>query len=222
MNFPSLRRRAGAIWAPGEPRRRLLMAVLGVVVSAVSAAFFKQAAFGTDPFQSLCNGLHLVVPLDFGTLYVLINAVLLIAVVALDRHYLGVATLINLFLTGYIIDFSEKLLRSLFGAPTMAGRIVYLALGVVVMCAASALYFTADLGVSTYDFIALYLAKIQKKVPFRIVRILTDLLCVSVGLALGFVPGAGTLITALFMGPLIAYFNVHLAEPMRYGRASKG
>ena len=152
----------------------------------------------------------------------LINAVLLVAVLVFDRHYLGVATLINLFLTGYIVDFCEQTLHRLAGEPSMTGRIVYLIAGIVLMCAASSLYFTADLGVSTYDFVALYLSKIQQKVPFRLVRILTDLVCVSVGFALGFAPGVGTLVTAFFMGPLISYFNVHLAEPMRSGRRLGG
>lgn len=211
-----------AFFRPGEQRRRLMMAVLGVVICAASVALFKQAAFGTDPFQSMCNGLNRVIPISFGTLYVLINAVLLVAVLVFDRHYLGVATLINLFLTGYIVDFCEGLLRRLAGEPSMVGRIVCLIAGIVLMCAASSLYFTADLGVSTYDFVALYLSKIQQKVPFRLVRILTDLVCVSVGFALGFAPGVGTLVTAFFMGPLISYFNVHLAEPMRSGRRLGG
>ena len=213
---------AQAFFRPGEQRRRLMMAVLGVVICAASVALFKQAAFGTDPFQSMCNGLNRVIPISFGMLYVLINAVLLVAVLVFDRHYLGVATLINLFLTGYIVDFCEGLLRRLAGEQSMAGRIVYLIAGIVLMCAASSLYFTADLGVSTYDFVALYLSKIQQKVPFRLVRILTDLVCVSVGFALGFAPGVGTLVTAFFMGPLISYFNVHLAEPMRSGRRLGG
>ena len=95
---------ARAFFRLGEQRRRLMMAVLGVVICAASVALFKQAAFGTDPFQSMCNGLNRVIPISFGTLYVLINAVLLVAVLVFDRHYLGVATLINLFLTGYIVN----------------------------------------------------------------------------------------------------------------------
>ena len=36
--------------------------------------------------------------------------------------------------------------------------------------------------------------------------------------SLGGTVGVGTIITAFFMGPLIAYFNRKVAEPMRYGR----
>ncbi|MBR0464399.1 MAG: hypothetical protein IJJ23_08470 [Clostridia bacterium] len=190
------------------------MAVIGVVTCALSVGFFKQAAFGTDPFQCLCNGIDLSVPsISFGTLYVIICGVLLCAMLLIDKHYLGVATLINLFLTGYIAQFSQWTIQSIFGDPTMAMRIVYLVIGVVVMCFASAMYFTADLGVSTYDFIALHIAKVQNKVPFRFVRIGTDLICVLIGLILGYMPGVGTIITAFFMGPLITVFNEKCAKP---------
>lgn len=206
---------------PGQQRRRLLMAVLGVVSCAVSVAFFKQAAFGTDPFQCMCNGLDLAIPIGYGTLYVLINAVLLVAVLLLDRSYIGIGTLINLFLYGYIVEFCEKLIYMVFGDPSLALRIGYLAFAVVVMCVASAIYFTANLGVSTYDFVALYLSKKQQKIPFRFIRIGTDLVCTAIGFLLGYMPGVGTIITAFFMGPLIAFFNRHVAEPMLYGREGK-
>ena len=45
-----------------ENRTRLIMTVFGVVVSAISVGFFRQAAFGTDPFQCMCAGLDNVIP----------------------------------------------------------------------------------------------------------------------------------------------------------------
>ncbi len=200
---------------PGLERRRALMTIFGVTIGGVSVGLFKQSAFGVDPFQCLCNGLNNVVPLDFGTLYVIINAVLLLVVFLLDRHYISLGTLINLFLLGYVVDFSEKAIFALMGEPGMALRIAYLVIGMVVLCLASSLYFTADLGVSTYDAIALYLA--AKKVgPFRLIRIATDLCCVGIGFALGYVPGIGTILSAFFMGPLISWFNGKVARPLLY------
>lgn len=201
---------------PGQPRRRLMMTFLGVLTCALSVGVFKQAGFGTDPFQCLCNGLDRVIPIDFGTLYMLINLVLLAGVFLMDRHYIGIATFVNLLLMGYIIDFSEHMLMRLIPHPSMAVRIVYIVVAIVVMCVGSSLYFTANLGVSTYDAIALHLAD-RKIAPFRFIRITTDLICVGLGFAMGYVPGVGTIITALFMGPLISYFNRTLAEPMLNG-----
>ncbi|MDO4740554.1 MAG: DUF6198 family protein, partial [Eubacteriales bacterium] len=187
------------------------------LICGASVGLFKQAAFGVDPFQCLCNGLHHVIPMDFGTLYVIINVVLLVLVFFMNRRFIGLGTFINLFLLGYVIDGSEKLIFALMGEPTMALRIVYIVIGMIVLCFSASVYMTADMGVSTYDAIALHLAE-KKIAPFRFIRIATDLTCVFAGWALGFIPGVGTVLTALCMGPLVSFFNERFSKPMLYGR----
>ena len=199
--------------------RRVLLALAGMALAGVSLGFFKRAMFGVDPYQCFVNGLANVIPIRFGTLYMLVNAVQLAVVFFLDRHYIGISTFINLFLLGYMAEFSEAALLRIFGEPSMALRVAFLLVGVVVTCIAAALYYTADLGVSTYDAIPLHIADGKPKVlgrvlPFRAVRIISDLICVGVGLALGAPVGLGTVITALFMGPLITFFRRTLSDPL--------
>lgn len=199
--------------------RRIVMALAGMGTAGLAVGFFKRAFFGVDPFQCLCNGLNLAIPIGFGTLYMLINAALLAVDFFLDRRYIGISTFINLFLVGYAAEFSENTLARIFGDTGIPGRIALLAVGIVAGCAAAALYYTADLGVSTYDAIPLYLADRKPRLfgrvlPFRVIRILCDLVCVAAGFALGFMPGIGTIITALFMGPLITFFRRTLSDPL--------
>ena len=68
---------------------------------------------------------------------------------------------------GYIVDFSHGLLNRLLPDLGIPGRIVCLLIGIVVMCLASSLYFTADLGVSVYDAIALIISGTWHKGQFR-------------------------------------------------------
>ena len=135
------------------------MSLLGVVVCAVSVGIFKIAALGVDPFQSLMSGLDALIPIPFGTLYVIVNAVLLLFALLADRHYIGIATFINLFLLGYITQFTYDYLQTVIVAPTMITRILCLVVGIFVICLGSAFYMTADLGVSTYDAVALIISK---------------------------------------------------------------
>ena len=195
------------------------MALGGMAAAGIAVGFFKRAFFGVDPFQCFCNGINQVIPIGFGTLYMLINAVLLVIDFFLDRHYIGISTFINLFLLGYAAEFSEQMLAGWLGDPGIGLRIAFLVIGIVVSCIAAAFYYTADLGVSTYDAIPLHIADRKPKLfgkvlPFRVIRIISDLICVGIGFALGFAPGIGTLITALFMGPLIAFFKKKLSDPM--------
>lgn len=126
---------------------------------------FKIAALGVDLFQSLMSGLNQLIPISFGTLYVIVNVILL----------------------------SFSLL-------------------------------TARLGVSTYDAIAIVMSEKWKLGKFKYIRVVTDVTCVILGIALFLlgkgdwkaIPtfvGVGTIVTAFFMGPLIQFFNDKLAEP---------
>ncbi len=206
-------------------KKRIAMSFFGVMLGAMSVGLFKLAAFGVDPFQSFMAGLDALIPIGFGTLYMITNAVLLLFALFFDRHYIGIATFINLFLLGYVTQFSYWLLTRAFPAPGLVFRAVCLAIAVIIICFGSALYITADLGVSTYDAVALIIVNTWKKGKFQYVRVITDFVCVLLGVGLFLfaggsvskipaVAGVGTIITAFFMGPIIEFFNVHVARPM--------
>ncbi len=208
-----------------ERKRRIVMSLAGVVICAVSVGIFKLAALGVDPFQSLMSGLDAMIPIKFGTLYVIVNVVLLLFSLIADRSRIGLATFINLFLLGYITQFTYEFLQGVFPEPSMVFRVICLVIGIVVICFGSALYMTADLGVSTYDAVAIVMSSKWKWGKFKYIRICTDLVCVISGCLLfvlagnpiGKIPtiaGIGTIITAFFMGPLIEFFNEKIARPM--------
>ena len=224
----------------GEMKRRLAMTFGGVVIAGFSVGMFQYSMLGMDPFQVFAHGIwtqlqHIMTVgglcpfkefdarnavIGYGVVYMVINMLLLIVDVILDKKKIGIATFINLFLVGYVVDFSYGIWIRLIPEPTIVIRILFLLVAIVIMCFASALYFTSDLGVSTYDTIALALSE-QKGWDFRIVRISTDLICTGLGFVMGVLPGIGTIITAFFMGPLIEFFNVRVARPLRYGSHKK-
>lgn len=197
--------------------KRIFMTVIGVLVAGFSAGMFDFTAFGMDPFQVFAHGVWNKVGISFGTLYIIINAILLVIDFLWDKKKLGLGTLINLFLLGYVVQFSSWLFGKMFPNPTMFIRIAVLLVAIVVMCFASAMYFTADMGVSTYDAVAL---TIHEKTgwQFRLCRIGTDLVCVIIGFALGAIVGVGTLVAAFGMGPLIDFFKRKVSEPFLYGK----
>ncbi len=204
------------------------MSLCGVIICAIAVGFFKMAAFGVDPFQSLMSGLDQLIPIPFGTLYVIVNGVLLVFSLIFNRHNIGIATFINLFLLGYITQFTLETLQGWFPAPGVGPRILFLVIGIVVICVGSALYMTADLGVSTYDSVAITMSDKWKWGKFQYIRIATDLVCVILGTAVFLIGGGswsrvpefvgvGTIITAFFMGPLIEFFNARIARPLLRG-----
>ena len=85
------------------------MALLGMTLCGISVGFFRRAQFGVDPFQCFCGGAANVITLDFGTLYVLINLVLL----AVDFFRLGG------FVGGFFIFFGFPRIRVFIGGGTI-------------------------------------------------------------------------------------------------------
>ncbi len=211
-----------------EIHRRILMTLFGVLVCAFSVGLFSHSGMGVDPFQVFAQSLgarfESWIGVDYGTFYMVLNLLMLIGVFFWNRRKIGLGTMMNIFLVGYVADFSRHLMEQLFPDPSLPIRIALLAVGVAVMCFGSAFYFVGDLGVSTYDAVALTLSERTQPRYFKFIRIATDFVCVLAGWLIGGkegIIGVGTIITAFFMGPLISFFRRTAAEPFRYGGKNK-
>ena len=205
---------------PENFKKRIVMTTVGVTLCAIAVGFFKCSQFGVDPFQCFAQGIwghFFEKTASYGFYYMMLSGIMLLLDLVIARTCMGAATLVNMFLTGYIVDFTCLAINRCMPSPSLALRILFLAVAVLVMCFASSLYMTSNLGVSVYDAIPIVIAD-RRKLPFKFVRIGCDLLCVIIGSLSGLLPGAGTLITAFFMGPLIEFFNHRFSEPFLFGK----
>lgn len=205
--------------------RRIFMSIIGVVICGISVGFFKLAAFGVDPFQCLMSGLNKLFPISFGTLYLIVNIFLLFFSLIFDRRNVGFATFVNMFLLGYITQFTFDILQVIFIESSILIRVISLVIGLFLICISISLYSTAKLGVSTYDAIAITMAEKWHITKFQYCRMITDFVCVIIGIILFLIAkgkisevlnfaGVGTIITAFFMGPMIEFFNVKVSRPL--------
>jgi uncharacterized protein len=200
-----------------EKYRRITMTVFGVLITGFSVGMFNLSAFGMDPFQVLAHGIWKHISLGYGTFYTILNLIMLIFIFIIDRHKIGLGTVINIFLLGYVVQFSSWLFVAWIPNPTIEVKAIFLIIGIIIMCFGSSLYFTADMGVSTYDAVALILSE-KKVARFQYCRIGSDFICTICGYFLGATVGIGTVVTVFFMGPIIAIFSRRIAIPLRYGR----
>lgn len=195
--------------------KRLGMTILGVLFLGVAVGFMNYSNFGMDPFQTFAHGIALHVPLQFGTTYLIISAIELAVIFFVDKTKIGLGTMINLFLLGYVVDYSTIYIGKFF--DMLGGGLVWhavsLVIGVVLLCFCSAFYFTANMGVSTHDAVSLILSEKQSKIPFAWLRVINDVVCVVIGALLGQMFGVGTIVSAFFTGPLVTFFRKKCAEP---------
>ncbi len=203
-----------------ERYRRTGMTFFGILIVAFAVAVLRIADFGVDPFTVFQIGLWSQQSLAYGPFTIILTSLMLVAMFIMNRSKIGINTFLNILFFGYTLDFAWRGLLVLFPAPTLAVRAILLVFAVVILSFGSSLYIVADLGISPYDVIAVTLGE-RTRLPFKYWRIITDVICVAVGVFFGQKAGLGTIITALFMGPLIVYFNERVAWRLRKGRRVK-
>lgn len=197
-----------------EKKLRLIMALVGVILTGFCVGVFQFVLLGADPFTCFVTGIANIFNSTYSTWYMIIIGALLVVVFILQRHYIGIATLINLFGIGFMADLMRTILEHTITSPSMTLRIFLLIINIIVLSFAASLYFVANLGVSSYDAIALMAANEYKVAQFRFCRVTTDLFCVIIGFLNAADIGVGTVITAFFMGPIIQFFNENFSEPL--------
>ena len=206
-------------------QRKTGISIAGVVITGISVAMLKFAAFGVDPCQSAIFGIWGLTGMSYGTVCMIINGILAAAGLFFARRLLGISTIMIMLVQGYVIQYTYAGLMSVLDSDSIVLRMIFTLSGIVMMCFGNALYAEAGLGVSPYDWIAMHLAERSGKLSFRVCRIIVDASSVSLAVMLfsaangGFmlpeVTGAVTIILALATGPLIDLFRKTLRRSMQ-------
>ncbi len=185
----------------GRLGRRLPQLVVGLVLYGVSLALMVRGNVGLAPWDVLHSGLIQHVPITLGQAVVLMSFVVLLLWFPL-REQPGIGTIANALLVGLSADATLWMLDE----PTALGSRIALMVGGVVLCGiASGLYIGAQLGRGPRDGLMTGLHR-RTGLSLRLVRTLLEVAVVLVGLTLGGVLGAGTVVYALTIGPLTQLF----------------
>lgn len=89
--------------------KRIGMALFGVIVTGFCVGAFQKADLGADPFTCFVTGVAGLFHSKYSVFYLVITGMLLIAVFVVERHYIGIATVFNLFGVGVAADFMGRI-----------------------------------------------------------------------------------------------------------------
>lgn len=204
--------------------KRCAMMLVGILFIGVCVGSFRLSAFGVDAFTCMNLGISGFLHMTFGTWQLIMNAAILVVVFFTVRHCIGAGTIVNMVGVGYMADFICWVFQDVLAVDmTLPLRILALLIGSLFVGMGVAFYMAADMGIAPYDSVALIIEKGTKgKIKFQYARVLSDITVVMVGVAfcllsggdLRLIIGIGTICNALFNGPLIQFFKVHVAEPL--------
>lgn len=186
--------------------KKVILLMIGLTIAHLGVTFFIQADMGADPYNVLVQGVFRSVPWPeglnwtHGMTHILICLLIVLVLLAVDRSYIGIGTLLCMIFGGPIIDLFTRILGPVINNTlSFALRLVVLGAGCVILAVGMSFVIKSEAGTGPNDLVALVIAEKSKK-KFGVIRILTDCAFVIIGFLLGGTFGLGTIICAFMVG----------------------
>lgn len=200
--------------------RSIFSSAIGIVILSLGISINKGSILGMDTYTGMNTAVSNYFKMSLGNYQLILNIILLLSMFVFGRYLLGLGTILNMVFVGYLVDFFLKLFDGTILAfdveKALWLKLLLLIIGTIILCLGASLYITADLGVAPYDALAIMMSDHIQKLSFSVARIITDVICVVVGLIFGTIIGPypfgaiiglGTVLTAFGTGPFIGFFN---------------
>jgi uncharacterized membrane protein YczE len=182
-------------------RRRVLRCVAGLALFGTGVSLIVEAELGLGPWDVLHQGLSELTGIPIGTVIVLVGALLLLLWIPL-RQRVGLGTVLNALEIGLVVDLTLPVLPT---PGPMAARVAFLAGGILLVAIGSGLYIGSGLGPGPRDGLMVGLHE-RFGLSIRAARTVIELSALIAGWMLGGSVGAGTIVFALAIGPLVQVF----------------
>ena len=190
---------------------RLIILFFGLAVAHLGVTLFLLSQMGSDPFNVLIQGLHLLSGRVFdpapthGTVHMCVCFLIILILLFTDRSYVRAGTLVCMFCGGPIIDFFTWLLGGLgISESALIVKIPVLVLGCVILAFGMSVVIRSEAGTGPNDLVAVVISD-KTHIRFSFVRIAADVVFVLAGILSGGRAGAGTVICAFLVGPVAEF-----------------
>ena len=191
---------------------RVVLLLLGLCIAHLGVTLFLQSDLGSDPFNVFIQGLYRGLPwygwewMTHGRVHLLVSLLIMLVLLVVDRHYVGIGTVLCMALGGPIIDVYTVVLGPVInGSLPLPVRLGLLVAGCVILAFGMTIVIRSEAGTGPNDLVAVVISDKSKK-PFGPVRVAVDVCFAAIGFALGGVLGLGTVICAFVVGPAAQIF----------------
>jgi uncharacterized membrane protein YczE len=196
--------------APGRLRlaRRLGQLYVGLLLYGLSMGLLIHGGLGVMPWDVLHQGLARQLGWSLGTVTIVVGTAVLLAWIPL-RQRPGLGTVSNVIVVGLAVDGALAVLPTPSG---LALRVSFAVAGVLLNGLATAAYIGVQFGPGPRDGLMTGLVR-RTGGSVRLIRSAIEVVVVACGWLLGGTVGAGTVVYALAIGPLVHLFLPRLSVP---------
>ncbi|WP_261806737.1 YczE/YyaS/YitT family protein [Lapidilactobacillus luobeiensis] len=184
--------------------RRLMITFAGTFLIGLGIAFLVDSGVGIDPLSTFLAGVQTLVPWSLGNLIVAFNVVMLIVLFFLDRHLLGIGSVINATCVGLTVDLLADF--NTFITAQNWPTLVLSLLGIFFLGTGSAVYMEGELGYGALEGLMMFGSQ-RLHWQVRWTRNAMDLIFIVLGILFGAHYGYGTILSALLVGQVIGLWR---------------
>lgn len=180
--------------------KKLFWLNIGFVICALGVVFIINSGTGFGPWDVLSSGLAITFGITIGQAVILVS-VALVVVEFFAGSSIGIGTLLNMILIGVYIDLINSL-GIITPGDLYAVKLLFILIGTVILNFGIWLYMAQGLGSGPRDGLMVVLAK-KLKLSIGLVKVMNETIAVIIGYLLGGSFGVGTVLIALFSGPIL-------------------
>lgn len=185
--------------------KRILIALVGVILIGIGLAFNSSAMLGNDPIAVFYDGIRnlLRFPREgLGMVNNIINYTIVGIMLVLGRQYVKIGTFIYTLPMGSFITMGFKIYE-LLGIPnTLNGRMFTSFCGCMMLFVGIGVFISANIGMDPCTGIVM-MVKDRIKRDYKLCKIICDICMLVLGFIFGGEIGAVTVIAAIIGGPTI-------------------
>ena len=196
--------------------KRLAFMLPAVILMGVFVSILVEIGWGTDPASFLNLNVASVLGLGLGNTQVIVYGIMFIFTFIFGAQMIGLGTLANMILIGYVIDLCRWIWKNIGFAQfiydgSFGVRVAIFAVTLLCFVVVASIYINAQMGVAPYDAIPNILSGWITVIPFFVIRICFDLSAVGIGVLAGKlnpegIQGSivGSILMSLLLGPVIS------------------
>lgn len=182
---------------------KIVVIIVGSVIAAYGITLALYAGFGGATLAVLWQGISKTAHISIGMASFLVALGMILFVLIYDRSQIHIGTIIYQVVYSGFVDLFANCHRY---SSHMWINFMIMLVGVVLFAVGTGLYASASLGRGSYEAVTFALAE-KNKWQVKVVRMISDILVVVIGVLLGGRFGICTIVTVLISGPIIQFVN---------------
>lgn len=189
---------------------RIAILLVGLSILAIGATTLIVSSIGADSFLVFVDGISTTFTIKTGTTIFIVNGVLLLIVLLLNRKVIHIGTVIVTLSIGPLINFICDL--GMIPEPnSFTMSLIMTLIACFVTALGIAIYMFANIGLAPFEAFIVSLQK-RFKIRFAYMKIGCDVILFVGGWLLGGIIGVGSVMAILIFGPAIEFFRLQLMK----------